>query len=694
MARKGGRQDSKSARRQRSAASPTFESSWPRRALVWLVAFKVVALVVVFQPFGLQSFDLPKVGWSRAGEWLTVAVLALALARYGTSIVPRTKLHVAVLAFLVVNGLATVLAENRYVALFGEYGRFLGLSFVADMAVLYLAIATAFRRAADWLVLLGAVGGASLVAIAYGFIQRAGFDPIVWADASQQRPFATFGNPDMFAHFLSACFGAAVGVALFAEGRRALVVRALAAVLALLTMAIVSVVATRGSAIGLGAVLIAVPIVYLRVRNFGRRAVVATLVGTLVGIAGLVGFVAASPLGARIRAAAQGVQLEDRLTIYRSGLEAFLDRPLLGFGPDNFGVAYVRHREPQSTDILSGVTLVTSAHSWLLQAATTTGVLGLASLLGLIVSFAWSAWRGLARAPAIAAPAFLACVGYFGNGLVSPNSVMVDWIPWLAFGAIASLHSRDPSEIHAARNVRLLAVPVMAVGIVGALSARNMLEANHSAWIAQSVRNQSDPSFALAAVRLDDGRARYWMLLGSAYEQRRQWRAATDAYSEAVSRAPHQAVYWANLSASRLHLAVEGEPRGTLDTAFAAARSAIAADPNNPVGHAALAQTASAAGQYDLAFRELDIAVRLDRRNGGYDLLAADTATRSNDAEAARKNLEELLTLKESVPLRVALARVALKLNDRQAALSNLRRALERDPVDADAKKLLAEIGD
>src|SRR5438445_48227 len=133
------------SRRARDVAPRTgdFSGSFAQQALLWLVALKLLGVIVVFSTVVQFGFDLPKSLWSKALEWPMAAILAIALLRYGTAIVPRTRLHVLVAAFVAANVVAAVFAPDTYVALFGLPNRYLGLTYVADMAVLYLGLAVA-----------------------------------------------------------------------------------------------------------------------------------------------------------------------------------------------------------------------------------------------------------------------------------------------------------------------------------------------------------------------------------------------------------------------------------------------------------------------------------------------------------------------------------------------------------------------
>src|SRR5436190_15573355 len=97
-----------------------FDRSWLRKALVWLVALKCALLVLVFDPVSISAFDLPKALLSNATGWLLAVLVFLTLIRFGVGVVPRTRIHLAVAAMVLAAGVSAILAENRYVAVFGE----------------------------------------------------------------------------------------------------------------------------------------------------------------------------------------------------------------------------------------------------------------------------------------------------------------------------------------------------------------------------------------------------------------------------------------------------------------------------------------------------------------------------------------------------------------------------------------------
>ena len=78
--------------------------------------------------------------------------------------------------------------------------------------------------------------------------------------------------------------------------------------------------------------------------------------------------------------------VEGRIAAAEVGVKAFLDRPILGWGPENYTVGYDRHVEPEAFS--KGVLSFDQAHNKLIEELTTKGLLGLLGYLALWVSLA------------------------------------------------------------------------------------------------------------------------------------------------------------------------------------------------------------------------------------------------------------------------------------------------------------------
>jgi len=551
--------------------------------------------VLFFDPAGSVAFDLPKSLASRAIEWVEAGLLLWLLLTYGRAAVPHTRLHAAVAGVGLVTAVAALFAAVPFSAVFGEQDRYLGLTFLLDMILLYLAVAVAVRTERDVEILLGAIVVAGVVAGGYAIMQTLGLDPFAWAADARGRPFATFGNPDQFGHFISVLFGVLVGAAVGATRRGR---RAVAAVSAAGTLGLAAIVATRGTLVGIAAAVASI----VTARRPARRAALAGLGLSVLVVAALL----VTPLGQRAVATVDSGVLPDRIPLWAIAARATLARPLLGYGPDNFRAAFVGNRTADSLAIL-GAGPQTSAHDWVLDGSVMTGLLGLAALLAMI-GFGTLELLRLARIrPAVGIALLGGWSAYWANGLVDVGSVAVGWYPWLALGVVAALRGRRFDA--AARPLsRWLGAAIAIVAAVGIVTGARAFIANEEVWASAQASHFGDAQAAVSladrAAARDGGRADHWNRLGLALESQGRLTEAAAAYRSAASRQPYEPVYWANLARALARGAPAGGVSAARSDAMAAARQAILVDPHTPFGHLVLAEIATQFGECDLARSE------------------------------------------------------------------------------------------
>lgn len=82
-----------------------------------------------------------------------------------------------------------------------------------------------------------------------------------------------------------------------------------------------------------------------------------------------------------------------RLFALRAGWQGFLERPLLGWGPENFTVVYDRHYDPRALEYSYSETRFDKPHNFLLEYAVAGGILLMAVLLFLFGAAVYEAFR-------------------------------------------------------------------------------------------------------------------------------------------------------------------------------------------------------------------------------------------------------------------------------------------------------------
>jgi O-antigen ligase/Flp pilus assembly protein TadD len=663
-----------------------------------VLACATVAIYVLALDTSLRNvFDLTKAAYTHGLAWVVLSVLLIVAASEGVR-VPASPLFLGFYGVIAVDAVTTATATNQYVALYGEVGRYLGLTTHLVLALLAVAIAVGleYPLRVRWLAI--ALAAVSLAAAGYGLMQAAGADPIVWVDRdSKARPFATLGNPDFYGQFLSAAVISSAAVALFSgadAGRwrwSAAVLGALSAVLLVLT-------ATRGAVIGVIAGVVVLGVLWLR-RTGATRSALARVSLAAVGFAGTIGLVIlTTPLGDRLVALTDVANIQDRVLIYTSATRIFLDHPVLGVGFENFAVAYPRYEEAEG---IKNNRTQTSAHNWILHIAATTGLAGLLSTAALLVAFAVHVWRRARDSDATALLAAAAGLSaYYASGLVLPGAQSIQWIPWACVGVALASELREARVIARLPPLRL---PVIAkIAILASLAAlalpqETVIAANRAAKTAESSLRAETARRAVDAARAataaDPGRAVYWNDLGRALELVDDQSAARTAYLEATARSPYTPAFWWNLGRMHLFFARRGEP-GAKEATYEAFRRGLEASPRNPDTLDQLARAQLALGDNAEALASEERAIALYPGDPRYYTVAADAARQLGETTRSLDLLRAGIVATDSNDLRLTLARRLIDARSENEARSVLRDILQREPTNAAAAELLKRIGE
>ena len=670
---------------------------WRELALV-LVCVEIAIFILGFDPTVLNVFDLTKASFTHALAWGLLGVLIVIALGDGLRI-PVSPVFVTFYAVVAVEALTTVTAENQYVAIYGEVGRYLGLTTHAVLGLIALAIAVSidYPRRVPWLA--WTIGTAAALAGLYAIQQALGRDPIQWVDFDPRvRPFSTFGNADFYGQFLAVIAIACAAVLVFARQR--LWVMGIVALLAVMNVGLMLVVQTRGSFLGIAAGAVVIAPLWLRRAGLSRRVLIRFALATAVAAAALVVMLVTTPLGGRLLDIGRGIGLRDRVLLYQSAFQMFLDHPFLGVGFENFAVAYPRYQQAEWFAIAGMNTTNTSAHDWVLHVAATTGIVGLLANLALLAAFAVHAWRRARDADAAGVlVAFAAVAAFYGSGLVLPGAQSIQWIPWVCVGVALASELRSSRLLTATPPLRLpgilkllivVGLASVAFGQLGSLQANRAAKAAQSALAAASAVRAVDQ--ARTATTVDPGRAVYWNDLGRSLELVPDLAGARTAYRQATSRSPYTPAFWWNLGRMEQEFAKQNEP-GAREAAYAAMRRAIAADPQNPDTFDRFGRIQYALGDYKGAIESEQQAIAFFPTLPGFYSVASEAARQLRDTDAAIEFLRKGITATDANDLRITLARRLIEASRLAEARQVLRDALAKDPNNAAALDLQKQIG-
>lgn len=315
--------------------------------------------------------------------------------------VVRHPLFIAVAIFAGVFVLASLTAYDPMTAFWSNFERGEGGFQMVHLFLFFALLAVLLRSARDWRRLFGASAVAGLLMVGYGLLASAGISGFIGSQGGA-RFQGSLGNAAYVGAYLLFIITYVLYLAFTApRGAKRWWLYGLAALLS----GFVWFAQTRGPAYGLGAGIVAFSL-FLALRSTPRvrRVTLALLAVLLVGF-GTLSYFRTAPWvtnlpGTRLfNLGLQSTSLSSRLWTWEAALEGFKERPLLGWGPENFSVVFdahfdTRHYVPGEPS----ETWYDRAHSIFLDHLVETGAFGLLAFLSLFAVF-FIEFRRALRAP-------------------------------------------------------------------------------------------------------------------------------------------------------------------------------------------------------------------------------------------------------------------------------------------------------
>ncbi len=449
-------------------------------------SFYSALLMAVVVPLAIAPFAYDQVMSIKAFVLRALAVTSLALwAIKGVVAGFRVRwspLFWVAMALVFLALLSTILSVSPMASLSGAYLRYEGLtSLLIYAALLFLAVQHFDSERKRLALAKAVVVGAVIVAI-YGIIQGLGLDPIAWGSATfeMSRTFSTLGNPIVLGGYLAVAFAIALALAISSKGAvRSAQWAAACAVIAVPLATSLS----RGAwiAAGFGAALALLAVAQLEKGRTRRRLKGGAIAIAVAAVALSAGYLAGAAEGPRSRLLTLASPLQgsgsSRIEIWKSAISMMEARPILGSGPDTFGLVFPRYETLKSARLFPE-TLADNAHNLVLQTGATLGIPALLSYLALIGAYYVEFFRrGRNSAAQIAFAAGIAA--FFAQSLFSVNVVASTFLLWLLIGATGPSSDKAfgfslTGARKAALCVAVTAVAVAAIGISASFFAADV----------------------------------------------------------------------------------------------------------------------------------------------------------------------------------------------------------------------------
>lgn len=307
-------------------------------------------------------------------------------------------LNRAILAFLFIVTLADVLGANPYRSLWSNYERMEGLMMIVHMVLFFFILVSVFRKFSQWRWYVYASSAVSIIVAFIGILQKLG---LTRSYQGGERVDSTIGNPAYLASYLM-FHVFLLSFLLFRERTAWLRWGSVAAIL--LQLFVIYLTATRGVILALIGIvgLMAITLVFWTEPSTMGRRIRKVAVGILVAGILFVGgfwllrdkaFIRESPVLSRFAALSfEEKTIQSRFLIWNMAWQGVRERPILGWGQENFYLIFNKHFNPE---LFANEPWFDRSHNvifdWLVHA----GILGLLSYLFVLFFGARNIWLAL-----------------------------------------------------------------------------------------------------------------------------------------------------------------------------------------------------------------------------------------------------------------------------------------------------------
>ncbi len=375
--------------------------------LLYLVgaAYVLVALLtplIVIPSKFIFPFIFPKVIFLRVVTIIAAACLII-VALYNKQIRYKLSLiHYAVILYIISLGLSSFFGVDPHRSFWGGHERMLGLISIMHYALWFFLIglsvrgwkgerATAIKligwRSLWWIFML-----ISVVISIVGLAQRYGNG--VLFNEGGGRVFSTLGNFIYLGNFMA--ISMIVAAMLFFLEKNKFKKTLLGAIIALSGLLLLYS-GSRGAILGLLAGifvtgLIAVLKEHTHVRKWGIR-----IVALIIIVVGIVWFSPANDALKKVRGVSRLADITSdsgpRIAAWKTSVSAWKEKPLFGWGHENFYAAFNKHLIPESLSNSYYESWFDNAHNVLFNTLATAGIFGIIGYLGLYIAAFMMLWR-------------------------------------------------------------------------------------------------------------------------------------------------------------------------------------------------------------------------------------------------------------------------------------------------------------
>ncbi len=371
------------------------------------------------------------------GAWLL-------LAYWDASYRPRWSAVLATLTtFVGIIAIADFFGENPFKSIWSNYERMEGLVGLIHLFAYFLIITSVLKTEKLWMRFFNFSLGVSVIMGIYGLFQLSGAIEI---NQGGVRVDGTFGNSAYLAVYN--LFHIFIAAFLLLKQKREMLLRVVYGSAIVLNLTMLYFTATRGTVLGLFVgVLLATILVALFERD--RPVLKKTAIGILAGVILLIGgflavknttFVEESPVLSRFAS----ISLEEgsvRFILWDMAWQGFKERPLLGWGQENFNFVFNKYYNP---GMYGQEPWFDRAHNVFFDWLIAGGILGLLAYLSLFATAVYLLWFSIGTLSVVSKSILTGLLaGYFFHNLFVFDN-LVSYI--MFFSVLGYIHSTNTKE--------------------------------------------------------------------------------------------------------------------------------------------------------------------------------------------------------------------------------------------------------
>ena len=464
--------------------------------------------IIPFIPFLVSStFFFPFIT-TKAFAWRIIVEIVFAtwilLALLDTNYRPKKSvISYAILAFLIIIGIADLFGVAPLKSLWSNFERMEGFITLLHLGMFFVVISSFFDEV-DWKRWWNVSLVASFLMVLYCVLQIIGLKTI---NQGGVRVDGTLGNAIYLAVYM--LFHIFIAILYLWRERNNVALKWVYGLLIFTQIFVLYYTATRGAILGLlgGVIVMAVLNIRNREDKSVRKAGVAILIGLVVLVGGFMqvrdaGFVKNSPVLSRFSSlTTEDIKTQGRYFVWPMAWEGIKERPILGWGQDNFSYVFQKYYSPEMFRLEPWFD---RAHNIFLDWAVAGGILGLIAYLSLYLVLLYLIWKqgGSFSYTEKSILTGLVAAYFFHNLFVFDH--LISYI--LFFSLLSYVHYRNASEISwktvsSPMQVISMALPVVSVLLVLSMYFVNISPITTNISLIEALKSVQTPGENVTAIQ-------------------------------------------------------------------------------------------------------------------------------------------------------------------------------------------------